>query len=175
MDMRERILAEARRLALESGSIPSLNVLAAAAGVSKGGLTHHFPTRAALLEGLAAQAIEEVDAAMTLAAARGAAAETWLRIAIPADGDLELFRAMALAHHAAEPSARSVIDAADAAMRRWERLIVEEVGDPVRARIIRLVGDGLMANAVAGLDTDEGTVSLEQMIAALGSGPADRA
>ena len=61
MSNRTHILQTARTLAVETGSIPSLDDVARHAGVSKGGLMHHFRSRAALVEGVAMQAIEEMD------------------------------------------------------------------------------------------------------------------
>jgi AcrR family transcriptional regulator len=156
MQMRDAILAEARRLTLERGVVPSLNAVAEAAGVSKGGLMHHFPTRAALVDGLAGQALDEVDRAMSAAAESGSAASAWLRLSVPAGEELELFRAMAVAHRALEAPGAATIAAATEATARWERMIADEVGDPVRARIIRLVGDGLAMNALAGVGAPGG-------------------
>jgi hypothetical protein len=34
------------------------------------------------------------------------------------------------------------------AAARWEALIAEELGDPVRAEVVRLVGDGLFGEAL---------------------------
>ncbi|MUN05755.1 TetR family transcriptional regulator [Agromyces luteolus] len=152
MEMRERILEVTRNLTIERGVVPSLNAVADAAGVSKGGLIHHFPTRAALVDGLARQALEQVDRAMSAAAGEGRAASAWLRLSVPEGDDLDLFRAMAVAHRAMESPGDETIAAATEAAERWERLIADEVGDPVRARIIRLVGDGLAFNAFAGTD-----------------------
>lgn len=167
MELRDRILDQTRRLTLEHGVIPSLNAVADAAGVSKGGLTHHFPTRAALVDGLARRALDEIDHAMTTAAAEGRAAATWLRLSVPAGDDLELFRAMAIAHRALAQPDEGVLAASSAAIERWERLIADEVGDPVRARVIRLVGDGLAGNALAGLDDPATREGLEALIAHL--------
>ena len=152
MDLRDRILDHTRRLTIERGVIPSLNAVAEASGVSKGGLMHHFPTRAALVDGLARRALDEVDRAMTAAAAEGRAAEAWLGLCVPTGDEIELFRAMTVAHRALEHPGEGVLGAAATAIERWERLIADEVGDPVRARVIRLVGDGLAGNALAGLD-----------------------
>ncbi|MBM3715418.1 MAG: helix-turn-helix transcriptional regulator, partial [Actinobacteria bacterium] len=80
--MRDAILATARELILISGVVPSLNAVADAAGVSKGGLMHHFPSRAALIAGLAREAIAEMDREMVAAAADGSAARTWLRLSL---------------------------------------------------------------------------------------------
>lgn len=163
MDMRELLLAKTRELTLARGTIPSLNDVAAAAGVSKGGLIHHFPTRAALVDGLARDALEQIDRAMVEAAASGDAAAAWLRLSVPAGDDLELFRAMAVAHRALEAPGATTIAAAGEATSRWERLIADEVGDPVLARVIRLVGDGLAMNAIAGLADAEGADHLGEL------------
>jgi AcrR family transcriptional regulator len=175
MDMRARILAETRRLTLERGVVPSLNVVAEAAGVSKGGLIHHFPSRAALVDGLAGQALDEVDAAMREAAAEGNAASAWLRLSVPSGDDLELFRAIAIAHRALEAPGAATVAAADEATATWERMIADEVGDAVRARVIRLVGDGLAMNALAGVGAplgDDELTELEQHL--IGRRRADR-
>lgn len=164
MDMRERILDVARRLTIERGLIPSLNVVAEAAGVSKGGLIHHFPTRAALVEGLARGALDEIDREMTAAAASGSVAAAWLRLSVPSGEDLDLFRALAVTHRAMDANLAGVIDAADDAVTRWERLISDELGDPAQARIVRLVGDGLAMNAIAGMRTPMG---LDELISQL--------
>lgn len=163
MDRRALILAAARELALERGVIPSLNETAAAAGVSKGGLVHHFPTRAALVHGLAMAALEEVDAAMTSSASHGRAAETWLRMSVPAGKDVAVFRALAIAHRAVEVPGDGVAAASRDAIARWEGLIREEVGDADQARVIRLVGDGLFANVIAGIEA----ASTEEELGAL--------
>lgn len=174
MELRDRILDQTRRLTLELGVIPSLNAVADATGVSKGGLIHHFPTRAALVDGLARRALDEIDHAMTTAAAEGRAAATWLRLSVPAGDDLELFRAMSIAHRALARPDEGVLAASSAAIERWERLIADEVGDPVRARVIRLVGDGLAGNALAGLDDPAGREGgLEALVAHLVPGRSE--
>ncbi|MFC0682324.1 TetR/AcrR family transcriptional regulator [Lysobacter korlensis] len=164
MDMRERILAETRRLTLHHGVVPSLNTVADAAGVSKGGLIHHFPTRAALVDGLAQQALADVDLAMTAAARAGTAASAWLRLSVPVGEDLEVFRAMAIAHHALGEPGTVTVQAATEAIRRWERLIAEEIGDRVLARIIRLVGDGLAMNALVGTADRDSGQELDELV-----------
>ncbi|CAI9390103.1 TetR/AcrR family transcriptional regulator [Microbacterium sp. T2.11-28] len=151
--MREVILSAARRLVLSRGVVPSLNAVAESAGVSKGGLIHHFPSRAALLAALAHEVIGDVDAAMDAAARTNSAAETWLRLSLPGVEERELLRALAAAFRPADPAMQGMLDEARVAIQRWEALIEAEVGDPVRARVIRLVGDALVANAVAGVES----------------------
>jgi AcrR family transcriptional regulator len=167
MDRKALILAAARQLTLDRGVVPSLNETASVAGVSKGGLLHHFPSRAALVQGLAVAALEEIDATMVAAAAGGRAAETWLRISVPAGEDVALFRALAIAHRAVEVAGDVVAAASREAIVRWEAMIQDETGNATRARIIRLVGDGLAANVVAGIEAAPTEAELDALIDAL--------
>ena len=80
---RQTILDHAARLAVSEGEVPSLNTLAAAAGVSKGGLMHHFPTRDALLNALAKDGIASIDAALLQASEGTELLRTWLNMSIP--------------------------------------------------------------------------------------------
>ena len=149
--MRLRLLDEARRFTITEGSVPSLNALAAAAGVSKGGLVHHFPTRAALVDGLARAAIAEVDHVMLAAAAAGTASVTWLQLASPKPAEADLFRALAAAYQSIEDDGTGTLTAAAEAAGRWEALIADEVGDALTARVIRLLGDGITFNTLVGV------------------------
>ncbi|PRY69577.1 TetR family transcriptional regulator [Glaciihabitans tibetensis] len=164
MDRRALILDAARQLTLERGVVPSLNETASTAGVSKGGLVHHFPSRAALVQGLALVALEEIDAAMVTASAEGRAAETWLRISVPTGEDVALFRALAIAHSAVETPGDDVAAASREAIARWESMIQDETGDATRARVIRLVGDGLAANVIAGIELAPTEAELDALL-----------
>ena len=149
MSHRTHILQTARTLAIQTGSIPSLDDVAQHAGVSKGGLMHHFRSRAALTEGVAMQAIEEMDQALAAAAKRGHAVETWLRLSSSRE-EAALYRAMAILltdpAHLTDDLLRRAAEAAG----RWERLFAEETGDPVAAAVIHLVGDGMLLNNLSG-------------------------
>lgn len=164
VDRRTLVLDAARRLTLERGVVPSLNEVASAAGVSKGGLVHHFPSRAALVRGLAEAALETVDAAMVEAAAAGRAAQTWLRISVPTGEDVGLFRALAVAHRAVQAPGDDVAAASRAAVARWEAIIEAETGDATRARLIRLVGDGLAANVIAGIEEAPSQAEVDDLL-----------
>lgn len=60
---RERILRAADAIATESGAATvSLDAVAARAGISKGGLLYHFPTKAALLRALVEDYLERIEA-----------------------------------------------------------------------------------------------------------------
>src|SRR5690606_20238522 len=63
---RSRILAAAQELAHELGPARiSLDAVAARAGVSKGGLLYHFPSKAKLLEGLVEQFLSRFNCALS--------------------------------------------------------------------------------------------------------------
>ena len=73
--MRERILESADRIARESGAANvALDAVAANAGVSKGGLLYHFPSKQALLSALVDRHVErfEAEVAERCEAAHGA-------------------------------------------------------------------------------------------------------
>lgn len=66
---RSRILAAAAALARDAGpGRLSLDAVAARAGVSKGGLLYHFPSKAALMAGLVEDYIAEFEAKLDAAA-----------------------------------------------------------------------------------------------------------
>ncbi|MGH8132733.1 MAG: TetR/AcrR family transcriptional regulator, partial [Steroidobacteraceae bacterium] len=71
---RERLLDAAERLVLEMGAAHlTLGAVAKFAGVSKGGLLYHFPSKDALLEAMLARHTSEVEAEVAArCAARGA-------------------------------------------------------------------------------------------------------
>lgn len=156
--MRSHILETARRLTLERGAVPSLNTVVDAAGVSKGGLIHHFPTRSALVAGLARQSLDEVDAAMAAASTAGTPARTWLELSLPDGDERAVMQALASSFRPTDDDFGPLLADAKTAIARWEAYIAEEVGDALRARVIRLVGDALVANALVGLDDVDKTV-----------------
>jgi len=60
---RERLLDAAERVVVESGATHlTLDAVAKSAGVSKGGLLYHFPSKEALLEGMLTRHFQDVDA-----------------------------------------------------------------------------------------------------------------
>lgn len=63
---RRRILDAAQQLAFHAGAANlSLDAVAERAGVSKGGLLYHFPTKSALLKALVADFLERFDQALS--------------------------------------------------------------------------------------------------------------
>ncbi|HYB63977.1 MAG TPA: helix-turn-helix domain-containing protein [Steroidobacteraceae bacterium] len=68
---RDRLLDAAERVVVESGATHlTLDAVAKSAGVSKGGLLYHFPSKEALLEGMLARHFQDVDAEVAKRLAR---------------------------------------------------------------------------------------------------------
>ncbi len=64
--MRAEVLGEARRMvAAEGAPAVTIQAVAEAAGVSKGGLLHHFPSKRSLLDELFAELLEEFSERIT--------------------------------------------------------------------------------------------------------------
>ena len=66
---REDILDTIAGLVIEHGDFPTLAEVARASGLSKPGVLHHFPSRAAMAEALVAREVGRVDRLLTSAAA----------------------------------------------------------------------------------------------------------
>jgi AcrR family transcriptional regulator len=140
------VLDAMQELTVRDGQPPSIQAIAQAVGRSKQAVLHYFPDRDALEAALAARALGRVDAEMTAAARRGDAAATYLRLSVPTGDD----RAVALTVLGSLRTRASLPPEVDEAIDRWERLIAEELGSPVRAEVVRLVADGLFVEALVG-------------------------
>lgn len=147
---RQSILDHASRLAVAQGEVPSLNALATAAGVSKGGLIHHFPSRDALLAALAEQSIAAVDTALEQAVGRGDLLQTWLELSLPDQHGVALFQSLAAVFFAGRSDHSAIQVLVSEANQRWEVLLESELGSATAARAARLLGDGLLLGAISG-------------------------
>ena len=144
MVQRQDVVEAAIALAVERGAVPSLAEVARAVGLTKQGVLHYFASRAALDEAVVRRALDRVDAEMTAAAQEGRAAETYLRLAAADDAD----RAAALVLFTTLRRSGTAYDTVVAVVSTWQALLVQELGDPVRAQVVRLVGDGLFAESL---------------------------
>lgn len=159
---RAALLDAAGRVLQTQGAALSLDAVAREAGVSKGGLLHHYPSREALLSALAHELIARFRACVAEARAREVAAHgeapgAWLRAYIevsftPQAGEEALIAALApLAGH---PELLAGLRAAQA-------FVVEEAEadglPPGRAHAIRLACDALTLGPLTGVpDLDAG-------------------
>ena len=117
---RDRLLDAAERVVVESGATHlTLDAVAKSAGVSKGGLLYHFPSKEALLEGMLARHFEDVDAEINRRlASRGTARGTRrpaTRAAKPSRADIFSERVRVLLElHPGRPAVGAAMIAASA-------------------------------------------------------------
>ena len=160
MPDRERDAARTRRLVLDAaaravaahGSGVSLDVVARAAGVSKGGLLHHFRSREALLLALAEDLVERFRADVAAAVdPRDQAPGRLVRGYVNAVVD-DLLAPPAAAEHALLYAALTVVPAVAELLRRdkqwWDRAFADDGLHPQRALLVVRAADGA---GVAGL------------------------
>lgn len=146
---RERILdAYADVLTDEGERHATLEAVAARAGVSKGGLLYHFPSKdqlaEALCDRLVALAAEDVEEMRTSA---DGPARHYIRTSHYADTPLDrTFVAVARLQQAGDPRARAAIRQIS---EQWLNTLHEALGDRDVARAIKLIGDGLYHNAMS--------------------------
>lgn len=159
---RAALLDAALAVLRDHGAALSLDAVARAAGVSKGGLLHHYPTRAALLRALGFALIDDfrhkLDAAHAAElAAHGPARGAWLRayitLTFTPDQDGEALHA-ALAPLAGHPALLAGLSEAQAF------LLTDAEADgvpPGTAHAIRLACDGYWMGDLTGLPRLNGT------------------
>lgn len=143
---RDEVLDAVQDLTLATRRLPTLLEVAKAVGLTKQGVLHHFPTRAALDAAVALRAVARVDSAMSEAAKGGSPVETYLRLSSPSADDQVAVLVLAAALQRVDRS--DLPSEVEQSVARWQAMIAEEVGDPVRAEVVRLVGDGLFAEAL---------------------------
>jgi AcrR family transcriptional regulator len=157
-DTRQRILRALRDILARSGNASvTLEAVAVEAGVSKGGLLYHFPSKSEMYLGLLADVRDSVTADMADAVQRSGAARGFLEYSEPTEDDepgffTSLIAAVRTGQNAdsEENDARAATLLADI-FRAWEEPMRAAVADPVQAENIRLVGFGLYFAALTGL------------------------
>jgi AcrR family transcriptional regulator len=145
---RARVLDAAERLVLETGAGHlTLDAVAKCAGLSKGGLLYHFPTKDSLLEAMLARFLSDVDAQIATRCARGKGAPTHL------DEFRERVRVLLEPSPRRRAGAALLAASADkpalmAHCRRSYREFVDEIatlpGGFERAALVQLAVDGLV-------------------------------
>lgn len=160
LQTREHLIAVARHVIVDQRQPAlTLDAVAKAAGVSKGGLLHHFPSKDALVEAILGDLLTRFEAA---AAARWQAEPPtpgrWLRAYIEATFaddpvPLETITLLAAAITEKETLMTRVVE--DNA--RWYTRLTSDGIPPVQARIVRMAVDSYWVERVFGqpLDDDE--------------------
>jgi AcrR family transcriptional regulator len=164
---RDRVLDAYETLLIEKGSAAvTLDAVAAAAEVSKGGLLYHFASKDALAEGLLARLRDRsaADADAIRSASDGAVA-SYVRTSAPGNASTGLARSYLATLRLADGSetgrsARATLAEVDAA--GFDALLAD-VGDPVLALLAQLVGDGLYLRTLTGTPLPAG-LDVEQLL-----------
>lgn len=157
MSAREPILDSYERLLIEQGErAATLTAVAESAGVSKGGLLYHFPSKSTLVDGL----IARVDAGLQhdlelMATGPREAIEHFVRSSFEETKG----RQSALALQAlAQTGDVAVMRHALGTQEQWLNALTAHGIDPDVAKIIQLVGDGFyweVALVETGLEVDD--------------------
>jgi AcrR family transcriptional regulator len=140
---RDRILDAFTGLLIDQGErAATLENVAAAAGLSKGGLLYHFGSKEALVQGLLTR-LEELVAEdiLQIRAAVAGPVDYLIRTSM-SEGTL-LDRTIAGAVRLAQGSHPLANTAVVSMRRQWLAVIEETVGDPDVAEAILLISDGL--------------------------------
>ena len=182
---REKALRAYLDLLVEGERGATVDAVAARAGISKGGVLYHFPSKDALAEAVLDR-FDEVARA-DLAAMREdpeGATRNFVRTSWQTDDALEpVYRATLRLAHAGHEGALAALDALHDG---WLELITAEVGDPGLAKVVMLIGDGLYHQAsMPGTwsrqtfaDLDDLLAQVDRLVSpavvAAGQRPADR-
>jgi AcrR family transcriptional regulator len=148
-----RLLTAAAQVVSRDGAADlTLEAVAREAGVSKGGLLYHFPSKAALVLGLVAQAIEEVDtylsAAIAIDPTPGAFTRAYVRVTMVEDDAGEGLAAALMATAASDPR---LLQPLREAYDRWNVALRADGLPAGRALVVRLAADGWWLSHLTGL------------------------
>ncbi|MBM7415095.1 MULTISPECIES: TetR/AcrR family transcriptional regulator [Nocardiaceae] len=153
-DTRDRILDALETLLLDDGADKAtLEAVASRAGVSKGGLLYHFPSKDAMMAALVRRLGERSDVQRVEAEAAGTSLAQWYLQPPDASSaeEVALYRSTLAALRSIDGRPGEVQQAVIDVMGMWDRALQREVTDPVQAEIVRLVGDGIYLAALLGL------------------------
>jgi AcrR family transcriptional regulator len=145
---RQSLLQAARRVVAEQGvAALTLDAVAQAAGVSKGGLLYHFPSKDKLIEGMIEHLIGGFEAELSAELARdsnpgapGSWARAYARASCAPDAQSLSMSTDLLAAIAIRPE---LLDPLRARYAEWQRQLEHDGIDPAIATIVRLAADGL--------------------------------
>jgi AcrR family transcriptional regulator len=140
------ILEAAERVIVQSGvEKTTIDEVAREAGVSKGGVLHHFPSKEAIVVGLVRTLVDKFEAEVCAQQAldpepKGSFTRAFLNAVAKSDDHcIEVFFALKAAFHNCPALQQLQRDA----HVRWQARIEQDGIDPVCASVVRLAADGL--------------------------------
>ncbi|WP_293782960.1 TetR/AcrR family transcriptional regulator [uncultured Aeromicrobium sp.] len=165
---RERLLDAFETLLVTEGSrAATLDAVAAAAGVSKGGLLYHFHSKDELIEGMLERMrrMGERDAIAMRAAPQGPV-DYYLETSVDSGSafDRALIAAARIAQENDERASRALAELRD----QWFTVLSEHLGDEALARTIQLIGDGLYFDDTSGFRDPRALDHVRDVLARLG-------
>ena len=148
---RDRLIDAFETLLVTAGSrAATLDAVAAAADVSKGGLLYHFPSKDALVEGMLDRLrTRGAEDAERMSTAKQGPVEFYLQTSVDTGSDFDR-GLVATARIAQENDSRASAALADL-RDGWFAVLREHLGDEALARTIQLIGDGLYFDDTTGL------------------------
>jgi len=163
--LRERLLDAAEQVVGRDGvNSLTLNAVADEAGVSKGGLLYHFPSKSALIVAVVERLASECDAETAKAIEAGGnepgrftRAYLTARLAPPDPEEQPIFTAL-LAAAGTDPQ---YLDPFRKRHVEWQKRFQNDGIDPTVATIVRLAIDGLCLGAMLGMPVPEGALRKE--------------
>jgi len=178
-DTRARILHGAEEVVLRDGVAHlTLEAAASEAGISKGGILYHFPTRsalvAAMVERLGSQFDNDLERHGALSGGPGAFTRAYLEASFgPSDGEhASRERRLGAAVIAGVASDPDLLEPLRGRFAAWQRCLADDGISPVRASLMRLAADGLWFSelfSLAPLDEQLRAAVHEELLANLGS------
>ncbi len=157
-DTRARIIDAAERVVLDRGvGALTLDAVAEASGLSKGGLIYHFPSKEALITAMVARLIETVEARIAASQAQDREPGAWTRGYVAATlpecaAGNDAVAVLGAALLAAVAADGSLLGPIQERQPEWIARQNADGIDPVIASIVRLAADGLWMNDVFGVE-----------------------
>lgn len=151
---RRAILDAANRIVQNLGAERlTLELTAHEAGISKGGLLYHFPSKQALISGMIRYYLDRFTSDLSVAANQeGSAPGKWTRAYLTTTyEDKQRVPSMTSGLLAAVATDPSLLEPLQAGFKSWVALLDQDEIDPTVAAIIRLAVDGLWMVELFGL------------------------
>ncbi len=174
--VRPHLLEATAALVFEQGvGELTLERAAAAAGVSKGGLLYHFPTKAALLGAVIDDVIDRFEQVVEARAAEDPRPSGWAHAYVDATFDTEVSRPDLAAALLTSPDADpAVLERCTERMISWQRRLESAGIDPATAAVVRYACDGWWTLGSLGpVPERSGTTALRERLHELLRGAAD--
>ena len=150
---RERILDATADIALEEGVLHlTLEAVAKRAGISKGGLLYHFPSKEALIAGLMEQYVADFSQQMQARQER-TSLEAYVDLTLSLDDSSRRLEAAMLTATLLNPDLMAPLQER---YRVLQNAITRDSSDPTLATLIRLAVDGLWLTELLGLASPKG-------------------